>query len=110
MVGGVAIPVIFVWIIVRSTGAAHSGLPANTRRNADLFAGWVSRLGPSDSLPGSHHSSPRIIETRSFNLYNNKKDFYINHAGMNQDTRHHYHYRNARIISRITLTAATSSV
>jgi hypothetical protein len=47
-VGVVAILIIFVWIVVCSTGAAHSGLPANTRRNADLFAGWVSRLGPSD--------------------------------------------------------------
>ena len=47
VLGGVAIPIIFVWTVVRSTGAAHSGLPANTRRNADLFAGWVLRLGPS---------------------------------------------------------------
>jgi len=38
-VGGVAILIIFMCIVVRPTGATHSGLPSNTRRNADLFAG-----------------------------------------------------------------------
>lgn len=49
-VGGVAILIIFLWIIVRSTGAAHSGFPVNTRRNADLFTGGVTGFGPTGSL------------------------------------------------------------
>jgi len=65
-VGGIAILIIFIWIVMRSTGAAHSGLPANTRHNADLFVVCVSRLGPSDKITGSGYASlehGRVIYT-----------------------------------------------
>ena len=55
-VGGVVILIILMWIVMCSTRAAHSGLSANTRRNADLFAGWVSRLGPTQQA--MHHRNP----------------------------------------------------
>ena len=46
-VGGVTVLIIFLWIVVGSTGATHRGFLANTRRNADLFAEGGARLGPS---------------------------------------------------------------
>lgn len=47
-VDGVEVLIIFLRIVIGSTGATHSGFLVNTRRNADLFVGGAARLGPSD--------------------------------------------------------------